>query len=69
MVLSQPWSIGGSCWAQAHGTHNAPIFPAGEGSCTQLEKKNVFDWTSIENSGQLMLVCSDMNFLTYWIHI
>ena len=69
MVLSRPGSIGRSSWAQAHGTHNAPLFPAGECNRPQLEKENVFDWPSMGNSGQLMLVCSNVNFLTFWILI
>ena len=69
MVLSRPGSVGGSSQAQAHGTHNAPLFPVGEGSLPRLEKENVFDWPSMGNHGQLMLVCSNVNFLTFWIHI
>ena len=51
MALSRPGSVGGSSWAQAYGTHNAPIFPAGEVSRSRLEKENVFDWPSMGNSG------------------
>ena len=69
MVFSRPGSVGGISWAQAHGTHNAPLFPAGEDSRPRLEKENVFDWPSMGSSGQLMLVCSNVNFLTFFIHI
>ena len=69
MVLSQLGFVSGSSWAQAHGTHNAPLFPVEEGSRPQLEKESMFDGPSIGSSGQLMLVCSNVNFLTSWIHI
>ena len=69
MVLSRRGFVGWSSWAQTHGTHNAPLFPAREGSRLRLEKENVFDWPSIGNSGQLMLVCSNVNFLAFCIHI
>ena len=69
MVLSRPGPIRGSSWAQAHGTHNAPLFPIGEGNCPQLEKQNVFDYPSMGNNGPSMLVCSNVNFLTFWICI
>ena len=65
MVLSWSGSVGGSSWAQAHGTHNAPLFPAREGSRPRLEQENVFDWPSMGNGEQLMLVCSNMNFLIF----
>ena len=26
----------------------------------------MFDWPSMGNNGQLMLVCSNVNFLTFW---
>ena len=42
------------------GTHNAPLFPAEEVSLSQLEKKNVYDWLGVGNSGLLMLVCSNV---------
>ena len=38
-------------------------------SYPQREKENVFDWPSTGNSGQSMLVRSDMIFLTFWICI
>ena len=44
MVLSRPGPVGGSSWAWAHGTHNAPLFPAGEGNYPRWEKENIFDW-------------------------
>ena len=44
MVLSWPQRTSESSWASAHGTHNAPLFPIGEGSYPWREKeKNVFD--------------------------
>ena len=30
VVLSQPRPVSGNSWAQAHGIHNAPLFPVGE---------------------------------------
>ena len=42
------------------GTHNAPLFPAEEVGLSQLEKKNVYDWLGVGNSGLLMLVCSNV---------
>ena len=65
MVLSRPGLVNGSSWGQAHGTHNAPIFPAGEGSYPRWEKENAFGWPSMGSSGQSMLVCSNVNFLTF----
>ena len=49
MVLSWPQPTSGSSWASAHGTHNAPLFPAGEGSYPWREKENVFDKPSMGN--------------------
>ena len=37
--FSHPGPVGWRVWAKAHGTHNAPIFPASEGSLSRLEKK------------------------------
>ena len=65
MVLNRSGSVGGSSWAQTHGAHNAPFFLVGDGSRPRLEKENVFDWPSMGNSGQLMLICSNVNFLTF----
>ena len=42
------------------GTHNAPLFLAGEGSLPRLEKENVFYWLCVGNNGQLVLVCSNV---------
>ena len=42
------------------GTHNALLFPTGEGSLPRLEKENVCDWLSVGNSVLLMLVCSNV---------
>ena len=69
MGLSRPGPVGWSGWAKAHGTHNAPLFPAGEVSRPRLEKENMFDWPSVGNSGRLMLVCSNVIFQIFWIHI
>ena len=69
MVLSPLRSVGGSSWAQDHGIDNAPIFHAGEGSRPRLEKEKDFYWPSMGNNGKLMLVYSNMNFITFWIHI
>ena len=66
VILNWPGSVGGSSWAQAHGTHNTPLFLAREVNRPWLEKENVFDWPSMGNSGQLMVVCSNVNFLTVW---
>ena len=45
------------------GTHNAPLFPAGEVSLPRLEKENVCDWLGVGNSGLLMLVCSNVRII------
>ena len=42
------------------GIHNAPLFPAGEGSLPQLEKENVCDWLGVGNNRLLMFVCSNV---------
>ena len=42
------------------GTHNAPLFPAGEVSLPRLEKENVCGWLGVGNNGLLMLVCSNV---------
>ena len=42
------------------GTHNAPIFPAGEVSLPRLEKENVYDWLGVGNSGLLIPACSNV---------
>ena len=60
MGFSHPRPVGWRVWAKAHGTHNAPLFPTGEGSLPRLEKENVCDWLSVGNSGLLMLVCSNV---------
>ena len=52
--------VGWRVWAKAHGTHNAPIFSASEGSLSRLEKENFCDWLSVGNNGLLMLVCSNV---------
>ena len=43
------------------GTHNAPIFPAGEVSLPRLEKENFCDWLGVGNSGLVMLVYSNVH--------
>ena len=60
MGFSHPRLVSRRVWAKAHGTHNAPLFPAGEGSLPRLEKENVCDGLSVGNNGLLMLVCSNM---------
>ena len=57
--FSQPGPVGWRVWAKAR-THNAPLFPAREGSLPWLGKENVCDWLSVGNSGLLMLVCSNV---------
>ena len=49
VVLSWPRPASGSSWALAPGTHNAPLFPTGEGSYPRREKENVFDPPSMGN--------------------
>ena len=49
------------CWAKSHGTHNAPLFPAGEFSLLRLEKYHIFDLLVIGNGGPLMLACSNVH--------
>ena len=49
------------CRAKSHGTHNAPIFPAGEFSLHRLEKYRVFDLFVVGNGGLLMLACSNVH--------
>ena len=70
MGLSQPGPVGWRVWAKAHSTHNALIFPAGEGSLPRLEKENICDWLSVGNSGLLMLVFSNVciteEFSFFW---
>ena len=41
--FSHPGLVGRRVRAKAHGTHNASLFPAEEGSLPQLEKENVCD--------------------------
>ena len=55
--LSGPFEY--ECWAKSHGTHNAPIFPAGEISLPRLEKYRILDLLVVGNGGLLMLVCSN----------
>ena len=49
------------CWAKSHGTHNAPLFQAGEFSLPRLEKYHFFDLFVVGNGGPLMLTCSNMH--------
>ena len=49
------------CWAKIHGTHNAPLFPAGEFDLPQLEKYCVFYLVVVGNRGPLMLACSNVH--------
>ena len=56
---SRPFEWG--CWAKSHGTHNAPLFPAGEFSLPRMEKYRIFYPLIIGNRGQLMLACSNVH--------
>ena len=49
------------CWAKSHGTHNAPLFPAGEISLPWLEKYRILDLLVVGNVGPLMLACSKVH--------
>ena len=49
------------CWAKSHGTHNAPLFPAGEISLPRLEKYRILDLLVVGNGGPLMLACSNVH--------
>ena len=60
MGFSQPGPVGWRVWAKVHGTHNAPLFPVGEGNLPRLEKENAVDWLNVGNSGLLMLVYSNV---------
>ena len=60
------------CWAKSHGpkprskshgTHNAPIFMAGEFDLPRLEKYSVFVLFVVENGGSLMLACSNVHVI------
>ena len=46
---------------KSHGTHNAPLFPAGEVNLPLLEKYSVFDLFVVGNEGPLMLACSNVH--------
>ena len=46
------------CWAKNRGTHNAPIFSAGEISLPRLEKYRILDLLVVGSGGLLMLVYS-----------
>ena len=41
--FSHPGHVGKKVWAKAHGTHNAPLFQAGQGSLPRLKKENTCD--------------------------
>ena len=47
--------------AKSHGTHNAPLFMAGEISLPPLEKYRILDLSIVGNGGPLMLACSNMH--------
>ena len=53
--------LGQKPWAKSHGTHNAPLFSAGEFKLPRLAKYHVFDLFVIGKGGSLMLVCSNMH--------
>ena len=42
------------CWAKIHGTHNDPLFPAGDFDLRWWEKYCVFDLVVVGNGGPLM---------------
>ena len=46
---------------KSHGTHNAPLFPAGEVDLPRLKKYRVFNLFVVGNGGPLMLTCSNMH--------
>ena len=54
--LSGPFEL--ECWAKGNGTHNAPLFPAGEISLPWLGKYRILDLFVFGNEGPLVLVCS-----------
>ena len=41
MGFSLSGPVGWRVWAKAHGTHNAPLFPAGKVILSRLGKENV----------------------------
>ena len=37
--FNQPGPVGRRVWTKAHGTHNAPLFPTGEGQSSPAGKR------------------------------
>ena len=66
--FSQPGPVGWRVWAKAHGTHNAPLLHAREGSLPRLEQENVGDWRSVGNNGLLMLAHSNVHIIGEFSH-
>ena len=50
MASSQKGPASYRAWVKAQGTHNAPIFPVGEGDHPRLEKENMIDRHIMGNS-------------------
>ena len=50
-------------WVKSHGTHNAPLFLAGEFDLPRLEKYCVFVLFVVRNGGSLMLACSNVHII------
>ena len=55
------WPSQWGCWAKSHGTHNAPLFQAGEFNLPLLEKYRIFNLLVIGNGGLLMLACFNVH--------
>ena len=60
MGLSLPGPVDWRVWAKAHGTHNAPLFPAGEVVLPRSGKENTWDLLHVGIGGPLMLGCSNV---------
>ena len=52
--LSGPFEL--ECWAKGNGTHNAPLFPAGEISLPWLGKYRILDLFVFGNEGPLVKI-------------
>ena len=52
------WSVG--VWAKAHGTHNAPLFPAGEVVLPWPGKENIWDLLGMGIGEALIQWCSEV---------
>ena len=53
-------SAGWRIWAKAHGTHNAPLFPAGEVILRRPGKENIWDLLGVGIGEALMQGCFDV---------